>query len=40
MYLSARQTELQHLVETFPSAWVRMQQTGFVQKIAEIVKAL
>ena len=39
-YLSARQTELQNLVETFPTAWDQIQQDGFFKKIAALAQDL
>jgi CHAD domain-containing protein/uncharacterized protein YjbK len=39
-YLSARQTELQQLVETFPAAWTRIQQAGFFKKVAAVAHDL
>jgi CHAD domain-containing protein len=39
-YLSARQTELQQLVETFPAAWTRIQQAGFFKKVAAVAHEL
>jgi CHAD domain-containing protein len=36
-YLSVRQTELQNLVETFPAAWIRMQQAGFFKNVATVL---
>ena len=39
-YLTARQTELQHLVETFPQVWTRFQDPEFSQLVASIVADL
>jgi CHAD domain-containing protein len=39
-YLSARQTELQQLIETFPAAWTRIQQAGFIKKVAAVAHEL
>jgi len=39
-YLTARQTELQHLVETFPQVWTRFQDPEFNQLVASIVAEL
>jgi CHAD domain-containing protein len=39
-YLSARQSELQNLVATFPALWARMQQDGFFKKVAAVACAL
>ena len=38
MYLSARQTELQQLVKTFPAAWTKIQQAGFFKKVAAVAQ--
>jgi hypothetical protein len=38
MYLSARQTELQQLVKTFPAAWTKIQQAGFFRKVAAVAQ--
>jgi len=40
MYLSARQTELQQLVKTFPAAWAQIQQVGFFKKVAALAQDL
>jgi CHAD domain-containing protein len=40
MYLSARQTELKRLVETFPAVWTQMQQAGFFKKVAALAQDL
>lgn len=39
-YLAARQTELQHLVETFPQVWARFQSLEFSQWVAAVVSVL
>jgi len=39
-YLSARQTELQHLVDTFPQAWARIRGLEFSQMVAAVLAAL
>jgi CHAD domain-containing protein len=39
-YLAARQTELQHLVETFPQIWTRFQNPEFSQLVAAVVAVL
>ena len=39
-YLSARQTELQHLLDTFPQAWERIQSPEFGQLVAAALAVL
>jgi CHAD domain-containing protein len=39
-YLAARQAEIQHLVETFPQAWARVQSQEFSRRLTTIVAAL
>jgi CHAD domain-containing protein len=39
-YLAAQQSELRHLVETFPEAWQRLTGAGFSQMVAEVVAVL
>ena len=39
-YLAAKQSELQHLVVTFPEAWQRVQRAEFSQMVAESVSVL
>jgi len=39
-YLSARQIELQYLVDTFPQAWARVQGLEFSQLVAAALAAL
>jgi CHAD domain-containing protein len=39
-YLTARQTELQHLLDTFPQAWARIQNPEFSQSVAAAVAVL
>jgi CHAD domain-containing protein len=39
-YLTARQIELQRLVETFPQTWARFQSPEFSQSVAAVVAVL
>jgi CHAD domain-containing protein len=39
-YLAAKQSELQHLLETFPKEWQRLTGTGFSQRVADAVSVL
>jgi CHAD domain-containing protein len=39
-YLSVRQAELQHRVETFVSEWERLEQTGFFKRAAALIQDL
>jgi len=39
-YLAERQTELQHLVETFPQVWARFQNPAFSRLVASVVEGL
>jgi len=39
-YLAARQSELQHLLETFPQAWARIQSPKFGQQMAAALATL
>jgi CHAD domain-containing protein len=39
-YLAAKQAELEHLLETFPSAWQRITATEFSQMVADAVVVL
>jgi CHAD domain-containing protein len=40
IYLSARQSELQQLVEAFPTEWTRIQQAGLFKKVAALAQDL
>jgi CHAD domain-containing protein len=39
-YLAAKQSELQHLLETFPQEWQRLTGPGFSQRVADAVSVL
>jgi hypothetical protein len=39
-YLTARQVELQHLLDTFPQVWSRIQNPQFTQLVAAALAAL
>ena len=39
-YLAAEQSELQHLLETFPQEWQRLTGPGFSQRVADAVSVL
>ncbi|MBN1889732.1 MAG: CHAD domain-containing protein [Thermoflexales bacterium] len=39
-YLAYRQTELQHLLETFPTAWARLHNAEFIQAMAHVADGL
>ena len=39
-YLAAKQSELEHLLETFPQVWQRLTGPEFSQRVADAVSVL